>query len=77
MQDAALIGKPDPTWDEVGLMIVVVESGQDVSEDELKEYCRDKLANYKIPKEFVFADVLPYSAYGKVEKIKLKERYLG
>jgi fatty-acyl-CoA synthase len=77
VQDAALIGKPDPKWDEVGLMIVVLESDQQVTENELKEYCRDKLAKFKIPKEFVFADELPYSAYGKVEKLKLKEKYLG
>jgi fatty-acyl-CoA synthase len=77
VQDAALIGKPDPKWDEVGLMILVLESGQQVSEDELKAFCRDKLAKFKVPKEFVFADELPYSAYGKVEKIKLKEKYLG
>jgi fatty-acyl-CoA synthase len=77
VQDAALIGKPDPKWDEVGLMILVLESGQQVSDDELKTYCRDKLAKFKVPKEFVFTDELPYSAYGKVEKIKLKEQYLG
>jgi fatty-acyl-CoA synthase len=76
VKDAALIGKPDPKWGEVGLMIVVPEAGQQVSEAELKEFCLDKLARFKIPKAVIFADGLPYSAYGKVEKAKLKENYL-
>jgi fatty-acyl-CoA synthase len=76
VKDAALIGKPDTTWGEVGLMVVLLEDGQQVSENELKEHCQGKLAKFKIPKEFVFAAELPYSAYGKVEKLKLKEKYL-
>jgi len=76
IKDAALIGKPDTKWGEIGLMIVVLEDGLTVSADELKEHCSGRLAKFKIPKEFIFADDLPYSAYGKVEKIKLKEQYL-
>ncbi len=76
VQDAALIGKPDKKWGEVGLMITVLEEGAQVSEDVLKEFCIGKIAKFKIPKEFVFAAELPYSAYGKVEKLKLKEKYL-
>jgi fatty-acyl-CoA synthase len=77
VKDAALIGKPDTTWGEVGLMVIVLEDGQQVSERELKEHCQGKIAKFKIPKEFVFAAELPYSAYGKVEKLKLKEKYLA
>ena len=76
VKDAALIGKQDKTWGEVGLMIVILEDGKSTTEDELKEFCRERLARFKVPKEFVFADELPYSAYGKVEKIKLKAKYL-
>ena len=76
VKDAALIGKPDEKWGEVGLVVVVLENGAHVSENELKEHCQGRLAKFKIPKEFVFTDGLPYSAYGKVEKIKLKEKYL-
>ena len=76
VKDAALIGKPDIKWGEVGLMITVLEDGAAVSDEELKEFCYGKLARFKVPKEFVFAVELPYSAYGKVEKIKLKEKYL-
>lgn len=76
VKDAALIGKPDKTWGEIGLMIVVLEDGQSVSDDELKEFCRDRLAKFKVPKEIIFADGLPYSPYGKVEKAKLREMFI-
>jgi len=72
---AALIGKPDEKWGEVGLMVVVTEKGQSATADELITFCRQRLARYKAPKEIIFADELPYSPYGKVEKIKLKEKY--
>jgi len=77
VKDAALIGKPDKTWGEVGIMIVVLEDGSQVSVMELKEHCQGRIAKYKIPKDFVFASELPYSAYGKVEKAKLREKYLA
>jgi len=76
VKDAALIGKPDKTWGEVGMMIVILEDGHTTTSDDLKGFCRGRLAKFKVPKEFVFADNLPYSAYGKVEKIKLREMYL-
>jgi fatty-acyl-CoA synthase len=76
VRDAALIGLPDDKWGEVGLIVVVPE-GDPISKEELIEFCSGKLARFKIPKAFEFADELPYSAYGKVEKIKLKEIYLS
>lgn len=74
---AALIGKPDEKWGEVGLMIVVTEKNKNVTADELLAFCHQRLARYKAPKEIIFADELPYSPYGKVEKIKLKEKYVS
>jgi fatty-acyl-CoA synthase len=75
--DAALIGMPHKTWGEVGLMVVVPEAGQQATEEELKAFCGEHLARYKIPKKVVFADDLPYSSYGKVLKAELKKRYIG
>jgi fatty-acyl-CoA synthase len=74
--DAALIGAPDAKWGEVGWMIVLLKPGQTTTEEELLKFCDGRLARYKIPKRVVFADALPYSPYGKVEKAKLREKYL-
>ncbi len=73
--EAALIGKPDAQWGEVGVMITVLKPGCTATPEELQEFCRGRLARYKVPKEVIFIDELPYSPYGKVEKMKLKERF--
>ena len=57
-------------------MVMILEEGQQVTEEELKEFAIESLAKYKIPTKVIFAEDLPYSAYGKVEKTKLKEKYL-
>jgi fatty-acyl-CoA synthase len=75
--EAALIGKPDEKWGEVGLMIVVLEKGQPATENDLREFCQGRLARYKVPKQFVFSDALPYSPYGKVMKQALKKQFIG
>lgn len=75
--DAALIGVPDEKWGEVGLMVVALKNGATVEADELLGFCRDRLARYKVPKQVVFADALPYSPYGKVMKAELKEKFVG
>jgi fatty-acyl-CoA synthase len=76
VKDAALIGMPDEKWGEVGLMVLSLKGGEQVTEETLKIFALESLAKYKIPKKVVFADELPYSAYGKVEKAKLREKYL-
>jgi fatty-acyl-CoA synthase len=73
--EAALIGKADERWGEVGLMITVLEKGHSASKDELRAFCQERLARYKVPKAFEFVDALPYSPYGKVMKQELKKQF--
>jgi fatty-acyl-CoA synthase len=75
--DAALIGVPDEKWGEVGLIIVAMKPGQQTTAAELLAHCQGRLAKYKIPKRIEYIDSLPYSAYGKVIKAELKEKFLG
>jgi fatty-acyl-CoA synthase len=74
--DAALIGKPDARWGEVGLMVVVLRPGAAATAEELTAFCQGRLARYKVPKEIVFTASLPTSPYGKVLKEELRRRYL-
>jgi fatty-acyl-CoA synthase len=76
VEDAALIGRPDEKWGEVGLMIVVLKPGQTATQEELREFCQMRLARYKVPKEVLFSPGLPYSPYGKVIKAELKKQYI-
>lgn len=75
VQDAALIGIPDEKWGEVGLMVVVLRPGQQVTPTELLAHCHSRLARYKAPKQVEFVESLPYSPYGKVIKAELREKF--
>ncbi|NUQ86319.1 MAG: long-chain fatty acid--CoA ligase [Anaerolineales bacterium] len=74
--DAALIGQPDEKWGEVGLMIVARKPNQNVSAEELLQFCTGRLAKYKLPKRIEFVESLPYSPYGKVMKAELRKRFV-
>jgi fatty-acyl-CoA synthase len=68
--EAAVIGVQDERFGE-RLKAFVVKDGE-VSEDELKEYVKEQLANYKVPREIEFLDELPRKPQGKVDKKKLE-----
>jgi fatty-acyl-CoA synthase len=74
--DAALIGRPDDKWGEVGLIVVMLKPGEIATVEDLLTLCQGRLARYKIPKQIVF-DVLPYSPYGKVIKQELRAKYVN
>jgi fatty-acyl-CoA synthase len=75
VSEAAVIGVKDEKWGEVGKAIVSLKEGQDISEEQVIEYLRGRLAKYKIPKNVVFVDLLPRNAAGKVLKTVLREEY--
>ena len=57
-------------------MITVLKAGQEATAEALQAFCRERLARYKVPKEVIFVAELPYSPYGKVEKMKLKAQHV-
>jgi len=73
---AAGIGIPDPVMGEVGRYYIISSPGQSATEEELKAYCSQHLADYKVPKQIVFCASLPLTPVGKVMKAKLREEYL-
>lgn len=75
--EVAVIGVPHPKWQEVGKAVVVVKAGQNLTEQEVIDFCQGKLAKYKIPKSVVFIDALPRTAAGKVLKRELRQTYSG
>ena len=68
--DAAVVGVPDERWGEACAAFVVAESS--VSEEQLREHCRERLARFKVPKSFTFVDELPRNSMGKIQKSELK-----
>ena len=76
--EAAVIGVPDEKWGERPKAFVVCKPGQragsDVTEDDLLEHVRSKIARYKSPKAIEFVDALPKTSTGKVQKFELREK---
>ncbi|MGD0275867.1 MAG: AMP-binding protein [Syntrophales bacterium] len=70
---AADIGVPDPVLGEVGRCYIVPRPGVSPTAEEIVAYCKEHLADYKVPRQIVFKDALPMTPAGKVMKIKLKE----
>ncbi|MFX1253250.1 MAG: long-chain fatty acid--CoA ligase [Promethearchaeota archaeon] len=75
IDEATVIGVKDPKWGEVGKGIIVLKPNHTLSEQDVIEFLKGKLAKYKIPKSVVFTDKLPRSAAGKVLKKELQDKY--
>lgn len=73
--EAAVIGVPDEQWGEVGHAVIVLKDSQPLDKTTVRERCSEHLARYKVPKHISFAESLPRSAQGKIQKKELKETY--
>jgi acyl-CoA synthetase (AMP-forming)/AMP-acid ligase II len=71
--ECGVFGVPDEKWGEVGRAVVVLRPDAQVDADELREFLFERIAKYKIPKAFLFADELPRNAVGKILKNRLRE----
>jgi len=72
VQESAVVGVPDEKWGETPLAFVVRKSGASVTESELKAFCREHLAHFKVPHGFTFVTELPKTATGKIQKYVLR-----
>ncbi|HZD21910.1 MAG TPA: long-chain fatty acid--CoA ligase [Acidimicrobiia bacterium] len=71
--EAAVVGIPDPKWGEAGLAVVVTREKDELTEQEVVAWCRERLAVYKVPRQVRFTDRLPRSGANKVLKRERKE----
>ena len=71
VSEVAVTGVADPVWGEVPAAFVVKKPSSELTDKDIIEYCRDKLAKYKLPKEIIFMDELPKNATGKIQKNQL------
>jgi fatty-acyl-CoA synthase len=71
--DVQVIGVPDERYGEEICAWVVLREGAELDEEELKEFCRDRIARFKIPRYVRFVDEFPMTVTGKVQKFKMRE----
>jgi len=72
VMEVAVVGVPDSVMGEVVKAVVVLKEGERATEDEIKQFCAERLADYKIPKFIEFAGSLPRNPAGKLIKAELR-----
>ncbi len=80
IKDVQVVGVPSKKYGEEVAAFVQLKEGEMATEEELKEFCKDKIAFHKIPAYWFFVDEYPTTASGKIQKYKLREeatRLLG
>ncbi len=73
ISDVQVYGVPDRKYGEQVMAAVKLKDGIDCSEEEIRDFCRGRIANYKIPAYVKFVDEYPMTASGKIQKFKLRE----
>ncbi len=71
--EAAVVGIPDELRGEVIRAVISLKAGETATEQEIKRFCLERIANYKVPKQVVFLDSLPKTATGEIRKEDLKK----
>jgi acyl-CoA synthetase (AMP-forming)/AMP-acid ligase II len=74
VSQVAIVGVPDERMGEVGYAFVVVRPGQQIDAGDLTTWCRERMANFKVPRHVQVIDAMPLNASGKVLKYELRER---
>jgi fatty-acyl-CoA synthase len=72
VSEAAVVGMPDEKWGEAPHAFVILKSGSTATEDELRQFTRDRLAHFKAPHTVTFVSELPKTATGKIQKYVLR-----
>jgi len=75
VSEVAVVGVPHPRWIEAVVAVVVVKSGQSLSEAQVLAHCTAGMAPFKAPKRVVFADTLPKNPSGKLLKRQLRQAH--
>ena len=73
ISDAQVTGVPDPKFGEELVAWVILKPGETLTADELRAFCRDKIAYYKVPRYIKFTDAFPMTVTGKIQKFKMRE----
>ena len=71
----AVIAKPDEKWGETPCAFIEAKEGASITKEEVIKFCKENLANFKVPKEVIFRE-LPKTSTGKIQKVELRKLFL-
>jgi fatty-acyl-CoA synthase len=74
VEDVQVVGIPDRRFGEEVLAWVKFKNGRSATEDELRDFCREALAHFKVPRVWKFVDSFPTTVTGKIQKFKIREQ---
>jgi fatty-acyl-CoA synthase len=72
--EVQVVGLPDEGLGEVVLAWIRLRTGETAADTEIREFCRGKIAHFKIPEHIRFVDAFPTTVTGKVQKFKIREQ---
>ena len=75
--ECAVVGVPDQKWGEAVKGIVVLKPSQKATEQEIIQFCKERMTHYKAPKSIDFIEALPRTGSGKIHKKGLRDKYWG
>ena len=75
--DAQVIGVPDERYGEELMAQIQLAPGQAASEDDVRDYCRGKIAHFKVPRYVSFVTDFPMTVTGKVRKVEMRAKEIG
>lgn len=77
VNEAAVIAARHPKWDERPLLVVVKKPDAQLTREELLAFYEGRIAKWQIPDDVVFVPEIPHTATGKVQKLKLRDQFVG
>jgi fatty-acyl-CoA synthase len=73
IQDVQVVGLPDQRFGEELCAWIIAKPGQSLTHEEVREFCKGKIAHYKVPKYMKFVTEFPMTVTGKIQKFKIRE----
>lgn len=74
VQDVQVVGLPDRKYGEELCAWIIAKPGQQVTEDDVREFCKGQIAHYKVPRYIRFVDAFPMTVTGKIQKFRIREQ---
>jgi len=73
--EAAVIGVAHPKWDERPLLVIVLKNGKQATKEDILKFLQGKIAKWWMPDDVAFADSIPHTATGKIQKLTLRQTF--